>query len=92
MNKVVNIIQVEYVGEYKLHIVFDDTTEQSIDFKPFLSESLHQDIRKWLDKEKFKQFRLEYGELLWGDHELCFPMYDLYTNNIRHESSTKKAV
>jgi len=92
MSKVINIQKVEKIDAYTLHITFNDSTEQTVNFKPFLSESSHSDIRKWLDKKKFNQYRIEYGELVWGDYELCFPMYDLYTNNIQHKPSTKRAV
>ena len=37
---------------------------------------------EFLDKEKFKNFRLEYGDLVWGDFGLCFPVWDLHENQI----------
>jgi hypothetical protein len=30
------------------------------------------------------QFRVEYGDLRWGDYELCFPVKNLYSNQISH--------
>ena len=41
----------------------------------------------WLDPDRFAGFRVEFGELVWGDYELCFPMIDLYRNKIDHRNS-----
>ena len=80
----VNIISAESAGECRIHLKFDDGTEQEVDFKPFLVRSSHPEIRAYLDQARFGAFRLEYGELVWGDYELCFPMADLYRNTVDH--------
>ncbi|MBF0153028.1 MAG: DUF2442 domain-containing protein [Magnetococcales bacterium] len=82
MPSIVNMTAVEQVGHFRLHLRFDDDTEQIIDFQPFLSRSHHPAIRAWLDPARFGDFRLEYGELVWGDYDLCFPIVDLYHNQI----------
>jgi Protein of unknown function (DUF2442) len=83
----INIISAEQVGDFRLHLQFDDGVKQTVDFKPFLTHALHPDIRAWLDPERFATFRLEYGELVWGDFDLCFPLIDLYLNQIEHHAS-----
>jgi hypothetical protein len=30
---------------------------------------------------------VEYGDLVWGDYELCFPVKDLYANQISHSNA-----
>ena len=82
--EVINITTVEYLGEYRLRFLFDDTTQRVVDFAQFLRKSVHPDIRKWLEPEAFRSYRLEYGEVVWGDYELCFPVADLYTGIIDH--------
>lgn len=82
MSRAINITNAEQVGDYCLRLVFDDGLEQLVDFKPFLTRSRHPDIRCYLEQEKFADFRIEYGELVWGDYELCFPIMDLYRNQI----------
>lgn len=89
--KIINILTAELVGEYRLHLIFDDGQEQTIDFKPFLSRSRHPDIRAYLDPALFASFRIEYGELVWGDYELCFPVIDLYRNQLDHHSQNEAA-
>ncbi|QVL50037.1 MAG: DUF2442 domain-containing protein [Thiocapsa sp.] len=87
----INITLAEQIDTHCLRLRFDDDTEQVVDFKPFLSHAAHPDIRSWLQPEKFASFRLEYGELVWGDYELCFPMIDLYRNEIAHRDSIESA-
>lgn len=80
----VNITQARQVGDYSIVLDFDDGKQQLINFKPFLIKSRHPDIRRWLDLKQFSTFRIEYGELVWGDYELCFPIRDLYLNELEH--------
>jgi hypothetical protein len=82
---VINIVTAELAGEYQIRLSFDDGTEQVVDFRPFLSRSLHPDIRAYLDPARFASFRIEFGELVWGDYDLGFPIIDLYRNQLeRH--------
>lgn len=81
---IINIVTVDRVGDYCLRLRFNDGSEQDVDFKPFLSHSLHPDVRAYLDPVRFASFRLEYGELVWGDYDLCFPIIDLYRNDLTH--------
>jgi hypothetical protein len=80
----INIITEEPVGDYHLHLTFNDGKEQVVDFKPFLTRAQHPDIPSYLDPARFATFRIEYGELVWGDYELCFPVIDLYLNQLEH--------
>lgn len=87
----INIVSARSAGDYRLSLAFDDGTEQTIDFQPFLAGSVHPDIRRWLDPAAFAAFRIEYGELIWGDYELCFPVIDLYRNDIEHRQPLETA-
>jgi Protein of unknown function (DUF2442) len=87
----VNIISATQTGEYRIQLRFDDETEQEVNFKPFLAHSSHPDIRAYLDPARFSAFRIEYGELVWGDYDLCFPLIDLYRNQIAHGESIASA-
>jgi len=82
MNAEINIVGAKYMEGYRIRLEFEDGSFQEINFKTFLVESLHPEIRAFLDLEKFMGFRLEYGDLVWGDYELCFPISDLYDNKI----------
>lgn len=83
---IIHLVAAEQVGDFKLCLRFDDGCENSIDFKPFLSRSRHPDIRAYLDPLRFSSFRIEHGELVWGDYDLCFPIMDLYRNTLDHQA------
>ena len=87
----INIVAAESVGEYHLRLLFDDGVEQTIDFKSFLAHAHHPDLRVYLDPALFSTFRIEYGELIWGDYDLCFPIIDLYRNQLEHKNHQQAA-
>jgi len=76
------IIKANYVKGYKLRLEFSDGKIKIVDFELFLSTSQHPEIKKYLKLQNFKSFKLEAGELMWGDFELIFPIMDLYQNCI----------
>lgn len=88
--KILKIESVEYLSGYKLKIDFSDGKKQVVDFGPFLENSGHTEVRKFLDLKKFKKYELNDGELMWGDFDLIFPLNDLYENNIQHDSIPNK--
>jgi hypothetical protein len=79
---IISITTAEHVGGYGLRLQFDDATEQIVDIGPFLRDTRHPDIRAFLDQEKFLAYRLEDGNLIWGDYDLCFPVTDLHANTL----------
>ena len=78
----ISVQTAQYQPDYKLHIFLNDGADKSVDFKPFLSQSQHPGIRAFLQSEKFQGFRVEHGDLVWGDYDLCFPVADLYRGQI----------
>ncbi|MFY9822925.1 MAG: DUF2442 domain-containing protein [Thermoanaerobaculia bacterium] len=74
----VDVVQAEQTGAHQLRLIFSDGTERIVDFGPFLDSSAHPAIRSFLEQDRFASFRVEQGDLLWGDYDLCFPVADLY--------------
>ena len=72
----------EYLSNYALRLFFNDGTERLVDFKPFLSKSLHPSNKKYLDEDQFSNFSLTDGNLNWNDYELIFPIWNLYNGKI----------
>ncbi|MDP3149407.1 MAG: DUF2442 domain-containing protein [Ignavibacteria bacterium] len=72
----------KYIGDYAIRIFFNDGVSRLVDFKPFLESSLHPSIRKYFDEVKFNQFKIIDGNLNWNDHDLIFPIEDLYEGKI----------
>lgn len=71
-----------FIGDYAIRIIFNDEVNKVVDFKIFLESSSHPSIRKYLDEDKFKEFRVINGNLNWNDFDLIFPIYDLYQGKI----------
>jgi len=82
MDSYIFIEDAKYVEEYKIYLKFNDGKENTVNFKEFLENSNHPDIKKYQDKSKFQDFTLEHGEIAWNDYELAFPIYDLYKGKI----------
>ncbi len=81
-NTVIDIVEAEYINSYKIHLWFSDGTEQILNFEPFLRNSHHPEIKKYLNQDLFKDFSIIHGRLDWNDYDLCFPMQDLYEGTI----------
>ena len=48
----------------------------------FLNNAKNPMTRKYLDKKVFKNFSINYGDIIWNDYEMCFPIWDLHEGNI----------
>ncbi len=82
MKKYLSITNAEYINDYKIKLIFNDNTTNLINFENFILNSHHNDIKKYQDKNLFKNFNLKNGDLQWNDYDLAFPIYDLYKGHI----------
>lgn len=80
--KYLEIVQAEYISGYKIRLAFNDGMVRVMDFEPFLRQAMNPDITKYRQLRNFKKFHLHYGDLMWGDFEMIFPIMDLYRGNI----------
>jgi hypothetical protein len=76
------ITEAKYVCGYKIHLSFNDGTERVMDFEPFLRKARNPNLTQYRQMKKFEQFRLHYGDLMWGDYEMIFPIADLHRGQI----------
>jgi len=58
MEKYISIEKAHYVDEYKIYLKFNDGKENTLDFKNFILNSRHPEIKKYQDKNLFKKFNL----------------------------------
>ena len=79
---VISINKAEYLGDYKIKFSFSDQTHKVIDFYVFLSSSRNPMTEKYLDKNLFQKYSIQYGDIIWNDYEMCFPIWDLHEGNI----------
>jgi hypothetical protein len=76
------VTEVEYISGYKLLLTFNDGAVRLVDFGPFLEKARNPDTMDYRDLRKFKGFRIEEGDLIWGDYQMIFPIMDLYHGTI----------
>ncbi|NVN95311.1 MAG: DUF2442 domain-containing protein [Bacteroidetes bacterium] len=79
---IISIQEVSYKGDYKINFQFSDGVERTVDFEEFLRKSKNPMTNKYLNKELFKAFTLDYGDIVWNNYELCFPVWDLHKGEI----------
>jgi hypothetical protein len=79
---VISISKADYLGGYNIKLVFSDGIERIVDFSEFLNNAKNPMTRKYLDKQLFKKFELVYGDIIWNDYELCFPVWDLHEGKL----------
>lgn len=84
---VLRIQKAKYLGGHRLMISFSDGKEQIVDFGHFLENSKHPDIKRYLSTRNFKKFTVKNGDLMWGDFDLIFPIFDLYENKLERRPS-----
>ncbi len=81
-DQVIQITDAHYVGGYKIRLIFNDKEEKIVDFGSFIRASHNPMTSQYRDLEKFKRFSIQYGDLVWGDYDMCFPIWDLYQGAI----------
>ena len=70
------------IAPFQLSISFSNGEMVEVDFENFIISSSKPDVRKFKDENLFKDFKIEHGNLVWGDFEMIFPVSDLYSGNI----------
>jgi len=79
---IVSIQKADYLGEYRINFQFSDGIEKTIDFEGFLKKAKNPMTKKYQDKNLFQSYSIEYGDIIWNDHEMCFPIWDLHEGEI----------
>src|SRR5438045_913342 len=82
----ISVIDAKYIDGYRLQITFNDGKKRIVDFEDFLRKMPHPDIKKYLDLQNFKKFHIDYGDLMWGDFDMIFPIMTLYRGKITYHS------
>ncbi len=80
--EIIEIRSVEYLSDYQIKLLFNDGKRKVINFENFLKTSHNPMNRKYLKKSNFQNYSIKYGDLVWGDYEMCFPIWDLYEGKI----------
>jgi hypothetical protein len=62
MNRIPCVIKAEYRGEYRIHVVFDDRSEATIDFRRWLKGPVFEPLK---DPRFFQRFFLDGWTVAW---------------------------
>jgi hypothetical protein len=82
--KTIHVERASYIGLYRIELEFNDKTKQTIDFGDFLIKHPHPQHDKYRDLKLFKQFKIEDGNIVWGENwDLIFPIYQLYKGKLK---------
>ena len=83
MTLTIRVVSAEYLSEYKILVKFNDGTQQLVDFEPFLTSNPHPQHNDFKQYERFKEFRIEKGTLVWcEDWDMIFPVEQLHAGQI----------
>jgi len=82
--KIVKINEAKYISDYKILLVFNNNESKIIDFSNLLKSSTYPNEKKYLRKDLFKQFKIELGDLIWNDYDMCFQAKNLYKGILRN--------
>ncbi len=78
------IVRAKYISDYKVKLFFSDKKIRIIDFGVFILNSTYATFAQYKDLKKFKKFRIENGNIVWGkDWDLIFPLAELYKGEIK---------
>jgi Protein of unknown function (DUF2442) len=66
--KQINIVEADYIQDFKLLLKFSDGTFQKVDFGKFLEKHSHPQFNKYKDLDNFKSYKLEMGNIVWGEN------------------------
>ena len=68
--------QAEYLNDYQIKVEFEDGHSGIVDLSSYPNADTV--FRKFLDREYFKNFKIEFGTLTWGEGELDIAPEHLY--------------
>ena len=78
------IVKAEHIGDYKVKLFFSDKKQRTVDFGEFIFSSTHPSFTQYKDLKKFRKFKLEHGNIVWGkDWDLIFPLEQLHNGRIK---------
>lgn len=72
-----DVTAAEYIDNYRIQLTFEDGSSGIADLSEYPNRN--NVFRLFLDTNYFKNFRIEYGTVIWGDGELDIAPETLYT-------------
>lgn len=78
-----SITSANYVQPLSVELYFSDGVVKTVDVGAFIKSHPHPQYNRYLDEKKFRQFKIENGNIVWGKNwDLIFPVEDLHRGYI----------
>ena len=72
------ITAAKYIAPLSVEFTFSDGAIQIVDVGSFIKKNPHPQYNSYLDEKKFKKFKFEMGNIVWGKNwDLIFPITTL---------------
>lgn len=72
------ITAAKYIAPLSVELTFSNGTIQIVDVGSFIKKNPHPQYNSYLDEKKFKKFKFEMGNIVWGKNwDLIFPITTL---------------
>lgn len=77
------ITSAKYIEPLSVKVFFSDGSNKTVDVGCFIKQHPHPQYNRYLDKNKFKTFKIECGNIVWGKNwDLIFPAEDLHEGRL----------
>ena len=86
MTFLASVIRAEYQDGFRIHLTFNDNSERTIDFRPWLEGPIFEPLK---DPKYFQRFFLEGGTVVWPNGADIAPE-TLYEAGIREKQPAKR--
>lgn len=81
--KRLSITKAEDLGNLSVSLTFSDDTVQILDIGDFIRRHPHPQYNKYLNPQKFRQFHIENGNIVWGKNwDLMFPIEQVHAGEL----------
>ena|SRR5207244_6765007 len=62
MTALPSVVRAEYRGEFRIHLVFSDSSEATVDFRHWLDGPVFEPLK---DRSYFRRFFIDGGTVVW---------------------------
>lgn len=75
----IKIIDAVYVAPLSVKLTFSDGFQRVVNIGEFIVKHPHPQYNSYMSENKFRKFKLEFGNIVWGKNwDLVFPVENLY--------------
>ena len=64
-NKIMGVVSAKYVAPLKVELHFNDGIIKTVDVGAFIRKHPHPQYNSYLNENKFKRFKIEFGNIVW---------------------------